>query len=193
MAVKGVWRRPRLPGRRAWSAILAGSVILLNGFIGSIEFSNALDSSEKPGNEPINLQGVWGKGRAYIQSQRGATYTLADEMASFKGLAEDAPVVAGDSLATGPQSFTLIGDDGSELSEVMPGTPLTVVRNSGSRVEVEIRGWSIKAYPVALMTAVGQRILQAKLSKAGVEAQQLISRPRRSIPTPITWATGRAP
>lgn len=172
MTVKWAWWRPLRYSRRVWIAIFVGGVILWSGFS---EYSNAMDSSGKLNNESKEskkAQTPWGHGRAYIQSQKAIAYTLADEMASFEGLAQDAPVVAGDTLAAGPQSFTLIGDDGIELAEVMPGTPLTVVRDSGSSVEVEIRGWALKAYPVALVTAVGQRILYAKLSEAGVETRQ---------------------
>ena len=165
MTIIGTWQWIRQPGRRAWTAVFTVSVILCFGLIDCL---NAMDIQGKLG------QDFWGKSRAYIQSQKGGARTLADEMASFKGLAEDASLVAGDVLATGPRSFTLIGNDGAELAEVMPGTPLTVISKSNSRIEVEIKGWSIKAYPVALSIAVGQRILLAKLSKAGVEAQQLI-------------------
>ncbi len=167
MTVKWAWQWPRRPGRRAWRALFASGVILWCSFISFIEQTNGMDILGKSG------QVVWGKGRAYIQSQKAATHTLADEMASFKGLAKDAPVAAGDSVAAGPRSFPLIDKNGGELAEVMPGTPLTVVRSSGSKVEVEVRGWSLKAYPVALSVAVGQRIILAKLTEAGVATQQI--------------------
>ncbi len=167
MTVKVAWQWPRQHGRRTLSAIFTGGIIFWCTFIGFIECSIAIDILGK------SDQVVWGKGRAYVQSLKGASHTLADEMASFKGLAEDVAVAAGDSLAVGPRSFTLIGKNGDELAEVMPGTPLTVVRSSGFKVEVEIRGWSLKAYPVALSVAVGQRIILAKLTKAGVATQQV--------------------
>lgn len=153
-----------------WSVVFAG-IIFWGSSLGFSESSSSLEFSER------TEQQVWGKSRAYIQSQMDESHTLAAELESFEGLPEDASLVSGDKLAAGPQSFPLVDSDGTVIAEVMPGTPLTVVSTSkpeDAQVKVKIRGWSIKVYPVALATDVGQRIFLARLSEAGISKRQTL-------------------
>jgi len=58
----------------------------------------------------------------------------------------------------------LTTEAGMNIGRVAPGTPLKVLGHGDGRVEVEISGWSPEGGERYLFTAIGQRILVARLS-----------------------------
>ncbi len=82
--------------------------------------------------------------------------------------------IAGETLYLSRQTDLLDAAGGTALASVAPGTMLTVLKHLNGQVRVELSGWSPEGGESYLFLDIGQRILVARLTSAGVAARKTV-------------------
>ena len=95
--------------------------------------------------------------------------SAADSLAGKK-------VEASQAIAVGPQSVTIVGDDGGELGTLLPGTPLKALANDGDRVRIELKGWALAGYRSSVTSGLGERLTFARLNERGQAAREVFGK-----------------
>ncbi len=74
----------------------------------------------------------------------------------------------------------LFGDaqDGTAIGNVTPGTPVQSAETSSGRTSITMDGWAQQGGDTVIYTAVGQRIVLATLTQAGLAHRQILDTAR---------------
>jgi len=94
-------------------------------------------------------------------------------------------VKAGQLVAVGPLTVSLVDDNGDELGKLLPGTPLKVLANANDRVRVELKGWSRADYEVLVMRDLRERLAFARLTEQGQSAHKVLG--EKTDPYGVLW------
>ncbi|MEO6983815.1 MAG: hypothetical protein ABI155_00550 [Paralcaligenes sp.] len=89
----------------------------------------------------------------------------------------------------------LAQEGGSKIGTVTPGTSAHLLTEQNSTAKIQIEGWSIVGAPSAVFTAMGQRILEAKLTSSGQSSKTVVKQAKDAYGS--TWEqvriTGQVP
>ena len=65
---------------------------------------------------------------------------------------------------------------GAKIGAVTPGTTAHLLSQQGSTAKIQIEGWSITGAPSVVFTAIGQRIMEARLTASGQSTRTVVKK-----------------